>query len=102
MSPSPRRRVCTPVDDGLRVHIPYEGDGTPHVTGDFNGWSLPGVPLTQTDDNTWTTTLSLSPGEYAYRIRIVDGPEGRWLELPSYAQTADDAFGGTNGVCTVQ
>jgi len=100
--PSPQRQVCTTVEDGIRVQVPYEGAGTPHVTGDFNGWSLPGVPLTRSDDNTWTTTLPLEPGEYAYRIRVVDGPERRWLDLPSYAQTADDAFGGTNGVCTAQ
>lgn len=98
----PRRRVCTAVDDGVRVQIPYDGAGTPHVTGDFNGWSLPGVPLTRSDDDTWTTTLSLESGTYAYRIRVVDGRTRRWLDLPSYAQTADDAFGGTNGVCTAQ
>ena len=72
------------------------------MTGDFNGWSLPGVPLTRSDDDTWTTTLPLESGKYAYRIRVVDGPERRWLDLPSYAQTADDAFGGTKGVCTAQ
>jgi hypothetical protein len=98
---SPRRRVCTTVEDGVRLTIPYDGSGTPHVTGDFNGWSLPGVPLTPSDDGAWTTTLSVPSGEYAYRIRVVDGTKRRWLDLPSYAQTADDAFGGTNGVCTV-
>jgi len=100
--PSPQRRVCTAVDSGVRLKIPYDGSGTPHVTGDFNGWSLPGVPLTRSDDDTWTTTLPLASGKYAYRVRVVDGPERRWLDLPSYAQTADDAFGGTNGVCTAQ
>ena len=99
-APPPRRRACRAVDDGVRVQIPYSGSGRPHVTGDFNGWSLPGTPLTQTDDGTWTTTLSVPSGEYAYRIRVVDGDERRWLPLPSYAETADDAFGGTNGVCT--
>ncbi|MFB6098462.1 MAG: glycogen-binding domain-containing protein [Salinibacter sp.] len=100
-APPPRRRVCTTVEEGVRFQIPYDGPGTPHVTGDFNGWSLPGVPMTPSGDDTWTATLSLAPGEYTYRIRIVDGTESRWLDLPSYAQTADDAFGGTNGVCTV-
>ena len=97
----PRRRVCQAVENGIQVQVPYDGPGTPHVTGDFNGWSLPGTPLTQTDDGTWTATLSVPSGEYAYRIRLVDGDERRWLDLPSYADTADDAFGGTNGVCTV-
>ncbi|MFB6272599.1 MAG: glycogen-binding domain-containing protein [Salinibacter sp.] len=101
-SPPPRRHVCTPVEEGIRVQIPYDGAGTPHVTGDFNGWSLPGIPLTRSNDGTWTTTLSVESGEYMYRIRIVDGGNARWLNLPSYAQTADDAFGGTNGVCTAR
>jgi hypothetical protein len=100
--PTSQRRVCESSDDGLRVRVPYEGDGTPHVTGDFNNWSLPGVPLDATDDGTWTTTLELPPGEYEYRIRVVEGDGERWLDLPSYAQTAEDPFGGTNGVCTVQ
>ena len=97
---SPPRRVCTPVDNGFRLRIPYDGSGTLHVTGDFNGWSLPGVPLIRNDD-TWTTTVPVPPGEFAYRIRVVDGDNPRWLDLPPNAQTAEDAFGGTNGVCTV-
>jgi len=101
-APAPRRRVCWTVDDGIRVQIPFGGSGTPHLTGDFNGWSLPGIPLTESGDDTWTTTLAVPSGEYAYRVRVVDGSEGRWLDLPSYAQTAEDAFGGTNGVCTAK
>jgi len=57
--------------------------------------------MTQTGDATWTATLSAPAGEHAYRVRIVDDSEHRWLELPSYADTADDDFGGTSGVCTV-
>jgi hypothetical protein len=97
----PTRRVCRAADDGVRVEIPYDGSGTPHLTGDFNGWSLPGTPMTQTGETTWAITLSVPSGEYAYRIRIVDDSERRWLPLPPYAETADDNFGGTNGVCTV-
>jgi len=99
--PPPRRQVCEATGEGVRVQIPYDGPGTPHLTGDFNGWSLPGTPMTQTGDTTWTVTLSVPSGEYAYRIRIVDDSERRWLPLPSYAETAEDNFGGTNGVCTV-
>lgn len=99
--PTPRQRVCRKVDDGIQIQIPYNGPGRPHLTGDFNGWSLPGLPMTRSDTNTWTTRLSVPSGEYAYRIRIVNDDERHWLDLPSYAQTAADAFGGTNGVCTV-
>lgn len=99
--PSRRQRVCRTTESGVRVRIPYEGSGTVHVTGDFNNWSLPGVPLTHADDDTWRTTLQLPPGRYAYRFRVVDGDDARWLDLPSYAQTTQDSFGSTNGVCTV-
>lgn len=99
--PPPQRRVCREVEGRVQVRIPYDGTGTPHLTGDFNGWSLPGTSMTRADGDTWTTTLSLPPGQYAYRVRIVDDSDRRWLDLPSYAQTADDSFGGTNGVCTV-
>jgi hypothetical protein len=98
----PRRRVCRSTEAGLRLRVPYEGEGTPHVTGDFNNWSLPGVPLRPTDDGAWTTTLDLPAGRYAYRLRVVRDGTGRWLALPAYARTAEDPFGGTNGVCTVQ
>jgi hypothetical protein len=102
VEPPSRRRVCENVDGGLRVRVPYEGKGTPHVTGDFNSWSLPGVPLRPTGDGLWETTLDLPAGRYAYRLRVVRDGSGRWLDLPSYARTAEDPFGGTNGVCTVQ
>lgn len=100
--PAPQRRVCTATEEGVRLQVPYEGDGHPHVTGDFNNWSLPGVPMSSTDDDTWTTTLDLPAGRYAYRVRIVENGGGRWLDLPAYADTAQDPFGGTNGVCTIQ
>lgn len=98
---SPQRRVCETTDDGLRLQVPYDGDGQLYVTGDFNNWSLPGVPMTAADDDTWHTTLDLPSGRYAYRLRVVDDNEGRWLDLPSNAETAKDPFGGTNGVCTI-
>jgi hypothetical protein len=98
----PRRQLWTRTGTGVRFQIPYDGDGKLYLTGDFNGWSLPGIPLQKTDTGRWTRSLDLSPGRYTYRVRIVtdDGP--RWLDLPSYAQTTRDSFGGTNGVCIVQ
>jgi len=99
--PSPQRRVCRNTDDGLRLRVPYEGEGTVYVTGDFNNWSLPGVPLEPAAENQWRTTLDLPSGRYTYRLRVVEGDQARWIDLPSYAQTTTDSFGSTNGVCTV-
>jgi len=101
-APAPvQRRVCRPAGDGVTFSVPYSGDGTPHLTGEFTGWSLPGIPMTESDDGRWTATVDLPSGQHAYRIRVVDGDDARWLSLPSYARTTSDAFGGTNGVCTV-
>lgn len=99
--PPPQRRVCRGADEGVQIRVPYEGGGTLHVTGDFTSWSMPGVPLERTDEDTWQTTLDLPPGRYAYRLRVVEQDEARWLDLPSYAQTTQDSFGSTNGVCIV-
>ena len=102
-SPLPQqRRVCTTTDEGVRIRVPYDGTGTVYITGDFNQWARPGIPLRRTDTNTWQTTLALPSGRYAYRLRVKNGPESRWLNLPSYAHTTTDSFGGTNGICTVQ
>lgn len=96
-----RRSVCRATDTGLRFRVPYDGDGTPHITGVFSSWSLPGIPLTEVDDGVWGTTVEVGSGRYPYRVRVVERDGARWLSLPSYARTAEDAFGGTNGVCIV-
>ncbi|MFP4227503.1 MAG: glycogen-binding domain-containing protein [Salinivenus sp.] len=98
-SDPPRRAVCRATDNGLRFRVPYDGPGTPHVTGAFSSWSLPGIPLEEVDNGVWGTTVDVSPGRYPYRIRVVEADSARWLSLPSYARTAEDDFGGTNGVC---
>jgi hypothetical protein len=100
-APSPQRRVCRATDAGVRIRVPYDGDGTLYVTGDFNGWSLPGVRLTASGEGAHTATLDLPPGRYAYRLRVVEGGDARWRALPSSAQTTESAFGGPNGVCIV-
>ena len=90
-----------PTDDGVRFRVPYDGNGRLHLVGDFNGWSDPGIPLEETDDDLWTANIDLASGRYTYRIRVVTENGARWLDFPAYAQTTDDSFGGTNGVCIV-
>lgn len=98
----PQRRLWTPVEDGLRFQVPYDGEGSLYVTGDFNGWALPGIPLSETEDDTWTADIDVPPGRYTYRLRVVTADGAHWMDFPPYAQTTDDAFGGTNGVCVAE
>jgi len=118
-SPSaPRARVCRASDGRVQFRVPYEGAGTLYLTGDFNGWAMPGIPMTMTQSSSehveggplWMATLPLASGQYEYRVHVVsdtvsrdsdveDSP--RWLDLPPYARTAQDTFGGENGVCVV-
>lgn len=90
------------VADGLRFQVRYKGAGRLYLTGDFNGWADPGVPLRRAGRNRYTVTVPLEPGRYEYRIRIVEGDETRWLALPDAARTVSDGFGGVNGVCIVE
>ncbi len=98
-------------DNGHTVHlsVPASSEKQLYITGDFNDWALPGQPLTPTHSNDrHNTTLSLSPGRYAYRIHKVDDENGwntestpNWIDLPDGAITEEDSFGGINGVIIV-
>lgn len=97
------------VAEGTTVHvsIPASDDAQLYLTGDFNGWELPGIPLTPTGNGRHETMLELPPGEHAYRVHKADDDvdwdteRPNWIDLPRYAANEKDAFGGTNGVITV-
>jgi hypothetical protein len=86
---------------GMRISVPYGGQGRLYVVGDFNDWADPGTPLLDEGDGGRSATLVLAPGSYRYRIRLVEGGISSWLELPEGAITEDDGFGGRNGVLIV-
>lgn len=89
-------------EGGMRVRVPYDGAGRLYLTGDFNGWASPGIPLERGADGAHTGRVPLEPGSYRYLIRVVkeDGSED-WLELPEGALLVDDGFGGQNGLLIV-
>jgi cyclomaltodextrinase len=69
-----------------------------HVAGTFNGWSSTANALTrQTDGVTWSVTLTLEPGIYAYKF-VVDG--SRWTLDPD-APHVDDGNGNLNSTLIV-
>ncbi len=55
-----------PLDDVVELYL----------CGDFNGWQVKGVPLSQEADGTWVASLVLEAGR-SYRFRYYDN-QGRW------------------------
>lgn len=113
---APLSRICRASDGRVEFRVPYDGTGALYLTGDFNGWAMPGIPMTKSsseraeDRPLWTAMLPLASGQYEYRIHVVPGTRSRdsteedaprWLDLPPYARTAQDTFGGENGICIV-
>jgi len=75
----------------------YRGDERLYITGDFNDWELPGVPLQKTGRNRYRAELELPSGVYLYRIGVRENDTLEWLEFPGEVATVSDGFGGRNG-----
>jgi 1,4-alpha-glucan branching enzyme len=67
------------------------------VTGDFNDWSVEGIPLERGEDGHWTATVSIAPGCYEYRY-IVDG---RWVLDGDNPERVKNSYGEVNSVVVV-
>lgn len=96
------QRWWAPVEGGARLRIRHEGPGRLYLTGDFNGWADPGLPLERVAPGVHGAELRLAPGTYRYRVRAVEDGSERWVELPPGVPTADDGFGGENGVLVIE
>lgn len=83
------------------LHFPYPRRGDLYIVGDFNDWTQPGIPLMRQQGGHYTTTLTLPPGRYQYKILRVDEGRTEWLPLPPDALTEADSFGGVNGILIV-
>lgn len=84
------------------VTVRYADDGLLYVTGDFNNWERPGIPLVKQSGNRFTAEIEVEPGAYEYKILRVKGNEEEWLELSSDSYTVDDGFGGENGMLLIE
>jgi len=69
-----------------------------HLSGSFNAWADPGMPLTHEAGGPWTLSLGLAAGNYEYKF-VLDGKT--WVSDPANPNTANDTFGGVNSVLTV-
>jgi len=89
-----------PVQSAEGVTFTYPGPArSVHLAGDFNSWSTTANPMARQADGTWTLTLELAPGTYAYKF-VVDG--STWRHDEANPATADDPYGGKNSVVTVK
>ena len=84
------------------VTLSYVATGSPQsigVAGSFNSWNAGANPMRpQKDRVTWTVSLSLPPGVYAYKF-VVNG--SRWVADPN-APSQDDGSGNINSVLVVR
>lgn len=80
------------------LKLNYKGDGRLYITGEFNDWEKPGIPLSQQSGNRYAAQLSLEPGVYEYKILLVEGSDERWIDFSEETYTVSDGFGGINGL----
>jgi hypothetical protein len=83
----------------VRFVLPAEGARSVAVAGDFNGWQVGEVALTDPEgDGVFAATVWLRPGTYAYMF-VVDGE--RWVTDPYASNFRDDGFGQKNAVLRI-
>lgn len=80
------------------VSVTYRGSGKLFITGDFNNWEKPGIPLKKLSKNKFSATLNLEPGLYEYKILMIDGETEQWLDFSDETHQVGDGFGGTNAI----
>lgn len=64
------------------------------LAGDFTGWEDDAREMTRQRNGSWTTTVTVAPGQHEYRF-IVDG---QWVDDPRCDARKPNPFGGEN--CT--
>ena len=43
-----------------------------YLVGDFNNWSIPGVPMTEVEAGMWEARLRLPPGDYQVGYYVIN------------------------------
>ncbi len=79
------------------VTVRYRGDEHLYITGDFNDWDMPGIPLQKTGRNRFRAELELPSGVHQYKIGVRENGSLEWLDFPGETATVSDGFGGRNG-----
>ena len=79
-----------------KITFNYRAPGAKSVklAGDFTGWQQSPVTLHKAKDGTWTTSLTLPPGTYQYRLLV----DGEWQDDPQCRERQTNPFGSENCV----
>jgi hypothetical protein len=91
--------VVAPTSGEERVRFALQARDAKSVslTGDFNGWRPDATPMQRAADGTWTITVPLGSGSWAYSF-VVDG---QIVEDPFAETYRADGFGGRNAIVRV-
>jgi 1,4-alpha-glucan branching enzyme len=71
--------------------------GSVQIVGDFTDWQQAPLALKKSKNGLWKTTVSLTPGRYAYRLLV----DGQWRDDPKCPIRESNSFGGENCICVV-
>jgi len=83
----------------IRFTLHAPGAERVSLVGDFNGWRLDEISLSDTTGQGYFSgVLPLKPGRYAYMF-VIDGT--KWVTDPGAEGHRDDGFGNKNAVVTV-
>lgn len=106
--PPAGQQFCQKTERGVQFRIRSKHDGQLFITGEFNGWEMPGVPLSpvQGEDDLYRVILPIATPRFEYRIHhqpTDSGPNDppQWIDVPTSVPTTQDAFGGENALCVV-
>jgi 1,4-alpha-glucan branching enzyme len=62
------------------------------LMGDFTNWQENPIALAKGPDGLWLTTVTLPPGEYAYRFLV----DGEWRNDPACCVRVPNPYGSEN------
>jgi len=98
--PAAVRHAAGPAEtpQGVLFTHPAPSQARVAVTGEFNGWSHEGTPMTYNDrTGLHEARVAIPPGRCEYRFII----DGRWTTDPTNPSTSVNPYGETNSVVVV-
>lgn len=90
-----------PIKNASKVKVtvnftPYVEYDRVELPGDFNGWQGEKTPMIM--DTSYSATLELYPGNYAYQISV----DGKYMLDPNNPETRSNGMGGYNSILNVK